>query len=277
MARALSLPKAWPGAASAAVSLSFDVDTDAAWRGFNGDGIAERLALMSQMRYGAVRGVPRVLAALAATDVRATFFVPGATALAYPDLVRRILSEGHEVGHHGHHHLAPHKISVAQQREEIERGLEALTPLIGAAPVGYRAPFAEITPETLALLVEHGIGYDSSCMGDDRPYVEEAGASAILELPIEWRLDDAPFMLKTEDDGSLDHAGDVLRQWSEEIDQAADERRSTTIVMHPEIIGRGARVVHLETLIREARERHALWLAPLAEVAAHLRDEGIEP
>ena len=42
------------------------------------------------------------------------------------------------------------------------------------------------------MLVEHGFAYDSSCMGDDRPYVEEHDGLRLLELPVHWSLDDWP-------------------------------------------------------------------------------------
>jgi hypothetical protein len=47
-----------------------------------------------------------------------------------------------------------------------------------------------MTPETFELLVELDFVYDSSCMGDDRPYMEEHQELSLLELPAHWRTDD---------------------------------------------------------------------------------------
>lgn len=48
--------------------------------------------------------MPRLLALLARHEVRSTFFVPGYTAVRYPDVVRAIVDGGHEVAHHGYLH-----------------------------------------------------------------------------------------------------------------------------------------------------------------------------
>lgn len=275
--QALSLPE-WPDKATVAVSLTFDVDADPSLPGLLGaERVSdERLSLISQFRYSIVRGLPRILELLERHQIASTFFVPGATAEAYPDAIRAIAAAGHEIGHHSYRHLPPHTTDADGQRREIERGLQALSKTIGSEPVGYRAPCAELTSTTLRLLVEHGFAYDSSCMGDDRPYLEQAGGASILELPIEWHLDDGAFMFSTLDvEGNLEHAGDVLRQWWEDFLLAAEEHRLITLVMHPEIMGRGSRLRHLEDLIERMKQHAEVWFPTHRQVAELLREQGI--
>ena len=102
--------------------------------------------------------------------VRATFFVVGAVAPELPERIRELAVAGHEIAHHGYTHRATHALDPAGERDEIERGISALGDCLGAAPAGYRSPAWELTPATLALLTEHRFAYDSSLMGDDRPY-----------------------------------------------------------------------------------------------------------
>jgi peptidoglycan/xylan/chitin deacetylase (PgdA/CDA1 family) len=267
MARSLALPP-WPDGTDVAVSLTFDVDSDAAWRGFAPQ-YARRLSTLSQFRYGIVRGLPRLLALLADRGIAGSFYVPGATARAYPEAIREIASSGHEIGHHGHDHLQPHGIDAARQRDEVERGLSALGDVTGLRPRGYRAPFAELTPETLALLLELEFAYDSSCMGDDRPYIEEADGLEILELPLHWALDDAPYFLCTLDDGGqLRNPHEVLEIWKAEFQLAAAERRHVTYVMHPEIMGRGPQVLALERFLDDIVHETKVWFATHEQIAA---------
>jgi peptidoglycan/xylan/chitin deacetylase (PgdA/CDA1 family) len=274
--RTLALP-AWPNGATVAVALTFDPDADPSLKGSFGPAATDsRLSLISQFRYGVVRGLPRILALLERQGLTGTFFVPGATAEAYPDAIRAIAASGHEIGHHGHHHLPPHAIDEGEQKREIERGLDALLKVTDREPVGYRAPCAELTPTTLELLVEHGFAYDSSCMGDDRPYLEHGGGASILELPIEWHLDDAASMLSTlAETGHLEYAGDVLRQWWEDFLLAAEEHTLITLTMHPEIMGRGSRLSHLERLVEQMREHTDVWFPTHRQVAELLREQGI--
>jgi peptidoglycan-N-acetylglucosamine deacetylase len=205
-------------------------------------------------------------------DIRATFFIPGHTAQRYPDTVRAILDAGHEVGHHGHLHLRSDRIDAAEQRLEIERGLAALASVGAPAPVGYRSAAWELTPETFDLLLEHGFGYDSSCMGDDRPYWECWGGRRILELPVHWSLDDWPrFGWSIDRGGNVADPAETYASWLAEYELARAERRHVTYTMHPEVIGRGQRVGQLDRLVAEMAGRGGVWFAPLAEVAAHVR------
>ena len=69
------------------------------------------------------------------------------------------------------------------------RALDVLRGL-GADPVGYRSPSWEFSPETIGLLGKHGFAYSSNYMDDLHPYLHPGGE--LMELPIQWILDDAP-------------------------------------------------------------------------------------
>jgi peptidoglycan/xylan/chitin deacetylase (PgdA/CDA1 family) len=265
------LEYAWPDGARVAVSFTFDLDAEAGWLGA-GDAYARRLSSLSEGRYGVVRGTPRILALLARYGIRATFFIPGHTAERYPDTVRAIVAAGHEVGHHGHMHLRSDRIGAEQQRAEVERGLAALVSAGAPRPVGYRSASWELTPETFELLVEHGFEYDSSCMGDDRPYWEHWAGQRLLELPVHWSLDDWPrFGWTIDKGGSSADPAETYRSWLAEYELARAERRHLTYTMHPEVIGRGQRFVQLDRLVTELAGRDGVWFAPLADVARYVR------
>jgi len=261
----------WPGGADVAVSLTFDVDAEAGWIG-TGRPYEHRLTSLSEARYGVVRGLPRILELLGAHDIRGTFFVPGLSAQRHPDAVAAIVAAGHEVAHHGHLHLRSDKVSASQQRNEIEQGLAALVEAGAPRPVGYRSASWELTPETFDLLLEHGFDYDSSCMGDDRPYWETWSRRRILELPVHWSLDDWPrFGWSLDGGGNATDPAELRTSWLAEYDLARSERRTIVYTMHPEVIGRGQRFVELQRLVADIVDRGGAWLAPLADVAAHVR------
>jgi peptidoglycan/xylan/chitin deacetylase (PgdA/CDA1 family) len=263
----------WPNDASVAVALSFDVDAEV---GFLGEGreYERRLSTLSEGRFGVTRGIPRILELLELHRLPATFFVPGRTAELHPQLVRELIAAGHEVGHHGHMHLRSDRLTADEQREEIERGIDALCAAGAPRPIGYRSPSWEITPESFALLVEHGFLYDSSCMGDDRPYTESCGPDHILELPVHWSLDDWPHF-----GWSLDRGGNVasptgmLECWRSEYRAARAEGRMVTFTMHPEVIGRAYRLEQLELLVTEMTSEADVWFTCLGGVARLLGGE----
>ncbi len=107
----------------------------------------------------------KVLEMLARHATRATFFVLGLAAERAPQLVRDILSAGHEIQSHGYGHRLIHELTPAQLRADLDRSKKLLEDLAGQEVSGYRAPGFSITQRTLwalDVLVEVGFRYDSS-------------------------------------------------------------------------------------------------------------------
>ncbi|MFN8215950.1 MAG: polysaccharide deacetylase [Solirubrobacterales bacterium] len=261
---------AWPGGAEVAVTLSFDVDAESGFLG-EGEEYRRRITSLSEGAFGVRRGVPRILALLERLGVPASFFVPGDTAERHPDLVPALLEAGHEVGHHGYLHLRSDRVSDAAQREEIERGLQALAAAGAPTPRGYRSTSWELTPETFSLLLEHGFAYDSSCMGDDRPYLLSWEGEELLELPVHWSLDDWPrFGWMIDGGGNVADVAELGSAWLAEYRAARAERRHVTFTMHPEVIGRAYRFAALEALVEAIAADGDVWFARLDQVAEHV-------
>jgi polysaccharide deacetylase family protein (PEP-CTERM system associated) len=97
--------------------------------------------------------------------VRATFFVLGYVAERHPDLVRRILAAGHEVGSHGQMHDRVYDLTPAAFEQDLDRSRTALA-ACGASDVrGFRAPEWSINDRSLwalDVLVNKGFAFDSS-------------------------------------------------------------------------------------------------------------------
>src|SRR3972149_11521105 len=118
---------------STSVCLSFDFDGMALWIGsFQ----SNNPSMISRGEFALV-GLPRLLDLLRDQGVPATFFVPGHTAHCYPDLVKRIASEGHEIGHHGWGHENPAKLEREAELGVFERGVGALGYAAGEGPTGH--------------------------------------------------------------------------------------------------------------------------------------------
>jgi peptidoglycan/xylan/chitin deacetylase (PgdA/CDA1 family) len=260
----------WPGGAHVAVSLTFDVDAESPYLGM-GDTYTRLLSTMSDARFGITRGMPRVLALLREHSVPATFFVPGETARLHPKIVEEILSQGHEIAHHGDFHKAVHTIPEQEQLEEIVSGIAKLEAAGAPRPRGYRSPSFEMTPETFTLLCANGFSYDSSMMGDDRPYIASYGGHDLIELPVTWTLDDWPLVGFS---AHYPHAKlsspDVLfSTWLSEFREAKLERRHVSFTMHPEVIGRSSRFAALRRLVETILADGQVWMAKMEDVAMH--------
>ena len=100
------------------------------------------------------RGTPAVLEALAAAGVRATFFVLGERAEREPELLARVLAEGHAVELHGYAHLR----HTEHPREAVEADLRrALATLGHLRLTRWRLPWGALAPYSQALAGEHGL------------------------------------------------------------------------------------------------------------------------
>lgn len=262
-------PASWPGGARCAVALSFDSDHETNELRDGGNSIGR----MSWGQYGVRKGIPRILSTLARESVPATFFVPAVAALLHPDEQRRVIAEGHEIGLHGWIHELNSVLPEPVERDLHFRAADQLEKITGVRAVGMRTPSWDFSPSTLKIQRELGLIYDSSLMADDDPYeLEEDGApTGIVELPVEWIRDDAPYFNMDRFKGLRPHTPPpaVLDIFIREFDRAHEEGGLFLLTMHPHVIGYRSRIFIVEELIRHMKAKGGCWFATHADVARH--------
>ncbi len=271
----------------ATVCLTFDFDAISLWIGPMG---ATSPSMISRGEFGVV-GVERILRLLERHGIPATFFVPGHTADTYPDTVREIAAAGHEIGHHGYLHENPVALAKDQERAVLERGLEALGRVAKIRPIGYRSPAWDNSPHTIELLLEHEFRYESSLMGQDfTPYwcrvgdvIRKDGPYGfgqevdLVELPVSWILDDFPHFeyvrVGNRLSPGLSAPSKVEEIWRGEFDYMYREVAGGVfnLTMHPQVIGRGHRMLMLERLIAHFQQHEGVRFATLATAAEEFR------
>ncbi len=112
-------------------------------------------------------------------------------AVRYPDVIRSIVDRGHEIAQHGYLHEAMRGKTEQEEAVILDRGLEALDSVAGVRPV--RVPRTDVGADwhSPKLLRERGFLYDSSLMDTDHPYeLTVSGGESLVEIPIQWALDD---------------------------------------------------------------------------------------
>lgn len=263
-------PSPWPGGARCAVMLTFDFDAESGWLSRDPQ-LAERPGVLSQGAYGATVGVPRLLDLLAGEQVTATFYVPGWVAERHPEPSRAIRDAGHEVGHHGYLHERASPDDPEGERVAFDKGMKALDAVLGVKPAGYRAPAWDLTPITLDLVRQHGMIYSSNLMDDVYPYVHPGGERRVVELPVQWTLDDAPFFLMHPRwlNRPIQSAETVFGIWRDEFLGTYEFGGLYNLTCHPQIIGQPSRLLWLRTLIRFLKQHEDVWWATGREVAEH--------
>jgi peptidoglycan/xylan/chitin deacetylase (PgdA/CDA1 family) len=259
-------PGSWPGGARCAVSLSFDADHET---------IPLRDADQSPMRisqgqYGNRQGVPRIRALLARHGIKASFFYPAVSALLHPREIRAVAEDGHEIGIHSWIHEANTKLPPGVERDLTLRAADVLEKVSGQRPVGIRTASWDFSVDTLAIIREMGLLYDSSLMADDDPYELEDGGvpTGIVELPPEWIRDDAPYFNFVRFSALRPYTAPsaVEEIFRAEFDGAHAEGGLFLLTMHPHVIGHRSRIALLDRLVAYMKGRGA-WFATHAEVA----------
>jgi polysaccharide deacetylase family protein (PEP-CTERM system associated) len=164
-------------------------------------GIPIAPAVRAQAESRLDRGLDTLLDLLDTHQVRGTFFILGPVAEKWPQAVKRIADQGHEIGCHGWSHDLLYTMTPARFREETIRARGTLTSLTGRAVTAYRAAYFSITQESwwaLEALAELGFRYDSSIFPvrnwrygipdfDPAPQRIDTAAGSIAEFPISVR------------------------------------------------------------------------------------------
>jgi len=264
-------PDSWPGGARVAVLLSFDVDNETV-QGLRTGSFS--IGPLSQGEYGARVALPRVVRLLDSENVPATFFFPAWSLKLAPAQAGVINASGmHEIGVHGWIHESNASLDGATEERLLRQALDAIEEITGERPVGYRAPSWNHSPNTLRIIRELGFLYESSLMADDRPYelMQDGEATGVVELPVEWILDDAPLFNPRGD--SYMNPRDVMQVWIDEFDMAWEEGTMFLLTMHPHVSGHRSRIVALEGLIDHIQAKGEVWFATHEDAARYVRDQ----
>lgn len=96
---------------------------------------------------------PKILDALKKENVKATFFVVGNRVEKHPDIMRRILREGHAVGNHSYNHANFNHLSDDQFRDQIIRTDQILEKFMGYRPNIVRPPYGNVTENQIQWLI----------------------------------------------------------------------------------------------------------------------------
>ena len=260
-------PKAWPDGARCAVAISFDADHETIPLRDSD----ESPMRISQGQYGNLKGVPRLRALMQREAIPVTFFYPAVSALLHQEEVRGVAADGHEIGIHSWIHERNTTLPYEAERDLSIRAAEVLSKLAGRDPVGMRTASWDFSVNTLRIIREMKLLYDSSLMADDEPYelTADGEPTGIVELPPEWIRDDAVYFNMDRFSGLRPYTppSAVEEIFRAEFDGALAEGGLFLLTMHPHIIGHRSRVALLARLIQHMKAAGNCWFATHQQVA----------
>lgn len=110
-------------------------------------------------------GLNKILEKLNSKNMQATFFVVAYLAERFPDLVKEIKDNGHEIASHGYNHIPITRQTSFEFEEDLFKSVCILKKITGDNVIGYRASNFSVVDRTswaIDILKKHGIKYDSS-------------------------------------------------------------------------------------------------------------------
>jgi peptidoglycan/xylan/chitin deacetylase (PgdA/CDA1 family) len=267
-------PKTWPDGARVAAALTFTVNNTVGSLSAGDDAIVQ----VTGGEFGALVGLPRVLAMLDAHDVPATFFIPAMSAIVDPGMIAEILKrKRHEIGVMGwgeENVLSP--AGAADEGRLLTRAFDHLKKATGKRPVGARGPMMQQSVNTVGLLKNAGVLYDSTLMAMDEPYeiLLDGQPSGLVELPVSRYLDDQSTLTAPRFGPSALPSPDlVFETFRDEFDVAYEEGTMFLVSLHPHIIGMRSRIDHLDDLVRYIKAKPNVWFATGEQIARYVKTQ----
>ena len=274
--------------------FSVHVDAVAAWLGTFGG--ADSPHDISRGLFAGEVGSPRLLDLFDRFGIKTSWFIPGHSVETFPAQMQDVVKRGHEVGLHGYSHENPLAMTRKQEEDVLDKCIELITKLSGRKPLGYAAPWWELSQVTAQLLLERGIKYDSSMMHRDFEcyrlrigdtwtpidYSQNAESwmkplkrgreSALIEIPVSWYLDDLPpmmFIKKTPNSHGFMNPKDIEELWREQFDWVYRNYEHAVFMMtvHPDVAGRPQVLAMLERLCSHILDHSGVRFMTNEEIA----------
>ena len=232
--------------------------------------------------------------------LKTSFFIPGHSIESFPDVVKRIAAEGHEIGAHGYTHENPIAMTPTQEEAILVKSIELIEKFSGKKPRGYVAPWWEMSNSTAALLLRYGFRYDhSQGYRDFQPFYARVGDSwtvidyskraeewmrpmvhgkeiDLVEIGANWCVDDLPpmlFMKKVPNSHGFVNPRDIEQMWRDQFDWVYREMDYGVFPMtiHPDVSGRPHVILMLERLIEHINRHDGVRWLTLEEMAEDFR------
>lgn len=285
----------WPHGARAAICLTFDNMGEAA-------DINRNLWPSDQpigKHYSVTRVLPQFLSLVRKYEIPITYFTEAWNLGVYPDAIKSIAEEGHEVAWHAwqHENWAAECEDAEDERRNFERsfglaeGIEGFVGESGAGKgskvvryKGFRPPGGLIHGErTLKMCREFELGYVSPA-AEEAALVPLGGGDSIAILPFRWRGVDAYYYMEVF--GKLRKSKGVFGEevqtsqtlvdcYIKEIDKAIEDGGFLALLFHPFLNDEEEKLQALEEVLKHLSKRMeegSVWMARCKDVEKWVRE-----
>ncbi len=226
--------------------------------------------------YGNRVGIYRILNALDASDIRATFACNTQLMERLPYLLQKICERGDELLCHGWNMDSLHHNGLSSAAEEalVTRSLTRLRELSGQAVTGWISPARNESERTPELLANSGIEYFCDWVNDDMPYHFKTDHGELIAMPLSNELEDRFVLLNNlhSEQSWLEQVCDAADFLHAEA-QASGGGRILALNIHPWVMGQPHRIGKLEQALNYIRGLSGVWSASASDILASWREQ----
>lgn len=245
-------------------------------------------------------GMPRLSKLLQRRNLPATWFIPGHSMETFPQQTEEVVAAGFEIGLHGYSHENPVAMSEQQEADVLGYCMEMSEKLTGKKPVGYVAPWWEMSAYTAQLLLDNGFSYDNSqSYNDFTPFYARVGDSwtnvdydkpakewmkplvhgkevDLVEIAANWYVDDLPPMMyikKYPNSHGFVAPQVIEKLWTDQFDWVYREMDYAVFpfTIHPDVSGRPQVLMMLERVFDHIDRYPGVQWCTFEDVAADFR------
>ena len=266
---------AWPDGNRCCVHVVIDLGPPA-----GPEGIGPPDLMTPEAQFGLHGGLALLRDVLKRHRIVATCAVPAVIAELYPDTIRSLRDDGHEIAAHGFKHEDVGALDESEERARLARTTEIIAGVVGQRPAGwYSLPrrgdkFAggSVSRHTMSLLIEAGYSYMGNSLADDAPHywvTDFASRRAILAMPYYYHFDDQFFLMFPEKGTGLEHPDALMRNWRAELAAQYQRGRLFNMTLHPYAIAWANRLHMLDAFLAHMRTLPLIWNPTVGDCARH--------
>ncbi|MEV8467666.1 polysaccharide deacetylase family protein [Fluviibacterium sp. DFM31] len=263
----------WPGGRRLAVYLALNVEQYSYGEGLVEDlvpGMPQPDVLNTSWRdYGTRVGAWRLLDLFRETATPATILLNSRVCDAAPDLVARMVADGHEIAAHGRSNSESLADCSAEEEAVVIAEVTArIAEASGQRPQGWLSPWLAETRITPDLLQEDGYRYLLDFCCDDQPIWLTTRSGRLLALPYSQEINDSTAIIGRQA-SAAEFADMAIDQIDEMLDQPGPAPLVFGLALHGNIIGQPFRIRQLRRVLTHLHGlRDRVWVAPAADIAA---------
>ena len=278
----------WPGNARIAVQFVLNIEEGSESCVLHGDPQSEtflseivgaqsfadrHMSMESMYEYGSRAGVWRILDEFQRRDLPLTAFAVAMALERCPEITQALVARNHEIASHGWRWLHYQNVPADLEREHLQRAVQLITRLTGAAPLGWYT--GRDSPNTRRLVVEQGgFLYDSDYYGDDLPLwsaVETRDGTRQPHLIVPYTLDANDMRFSSP--GGFNSGEQFFAYLRDTFDVLYAEGETApkmmSVGLHARLIGRPGRFRALQRFLDHIETHDRVWVARRVDIARH--------